>query len=207
MLHYSYQTCGHISFTCTNNARDFNAYFIGRTEAATVEFKKALKICEDRNELFIMGYDTSFECSDIGYVATAWYGHPALRTQHTYNNGFHPNAMGLIQTMIHQTKYKVNHLDNLSKMDHEFDLRSRNLIIVTDKEFKRHELVPNVKAVLCWNHIRKAVERKATTQLFKIETVANLLLWKSVTYLMEANSVELFHSRLDDLYHGRCMAF
>ena len=194
------------TFTVINNTVDLNAYFIGRTEAARIEFNKALKINEDRKQPLILGYDTSFECSDIGYVSPVVYAHPALRTQRAYDNGHHPNAMALLQTMVHQTKDKLNHKDNFLQLDHEFDLKSKNIIIVTDKEFKGDELIQNAKTVLCWNHIRKAVERKAT-QLFKMEQYAKTSLWKSVTYLMEADSVELFNSRLDDLYHGKSESF
>ena len=194
------------TFTVVNNAVDLNAYFIGRTEAAGIEFNKALKIYEDRKQPIILGYDTSFECSDTGYVSPVVYAHPALRTHRTYDNGHHPNAMALLQTMVHQTKDKLNHKDNFLQLDHQFGLQSKNIVIVTDKEFKGEELIPNAKTVLCWNHIRKAVERKAT-QLFKMEEHAKRKLWKSVTYLMEADSVELFNSRLDDLYHGKSESF
>jgi hypothetical protein len=201
---YSMLAVRHVgSFCIHHNAVDFNHYFIGRSEAAVNEFKKALKINEDRKVPTIIGYDTSFETNRQGYLSPICYGHPALRTQRKYGNDHFPNAMAVVQTMIHQTKDRSNHLDNFAKLDIEFNLKSKDIVIVTDKEFKGSDLIQNAKTVYCWNHVRKAVQRKAA-QLFKMEVYHQKLLFQSVTYLMESDTIDVFHSRLDDLYHGRC---
>jgi hypothetical protein len=97
--------------------------------------------------------------------------------------------MAVVQTMIHQTKDRANHLDNFAKLDCEFNLKSKNIVIVTDKEFKGSDLIRNAKTVYCWNHVWKAVQRKAA-QLFKMEAYHLKNLFQSVTYLMESDTIQ-----------------
>lgn len=157
-------------FCILNNNVDFNAYFLGRTQAAVKEFEKAYNACKELKQLMLLYYDTSFYNSKIGYVSPACYGHPILKTKQGYKNydeTRHPQAMQLLQIIIHQTKDTSNYLVNLFEISKKLELAEKNIVFVSDREFLGHKLVPNAKTALCWNHITTAVKRKAM-QLCKV---------------------------------------
>ena len=202
---YSRQAVKHLDrFIIHNNVLDQNAYVIGRTDFAVIEFNKAYRVYEERNLYMPLFYDTSFQANKMGYISAILYAHICLRTDRSYgkNNDHHPHAMGLLQTMIHQNKDMANHLDNWAKADQKLNLKDKKICIITDREFKGHDLIPNAKTILCWNHLRQSVKRKAI-QWFKMEKEQKHLLMDSLLYLLQADSVATYQQRLEDLYHGQ----
>ncbi len=192
-------------FCVLNNNVDYNAFFLGRTQAAVEEFEKAYSACTELNQPMILYYDTSFDNSKIGYVSPACYGHPILKAKRgykDYDDSRHPLAMGLLQIMIHQTKDPNNHVINWAEINKKLQLADKNIVFVSDREFYGHKLVPNAKTVLCWNHIIQGVKRKAT-QLCKLSKHTQVQLTDCIKFLLQSDTLDIFRERLDDLYHGR----
>lgn len=137
--------------------------------------------------------DTSFEF-DNRYLSVLSYRHHLLVRQNTISDGEGTEPTIPLFYYLHQRKSREDH-------EHAFYLARREImkiipieftnapkILVTDREFKGDNYLPNTQHVYCWNHIRKNIEWHAGQSLKLPRDVQTLI--KNDVYPMLMSSSE-----------------
>ena len=137
--------------------------------------------------------DTSFEF-DNRYVSVVSYRHHLLYRQNTANNLQTEPTVPLFY-YVHQRKAAEDHDLAFYIARREITKLIGNLfeekpkILVTDREFKGNNYLPNTNHAYCWNHLRKNVTWHAKT---------NLKISQADTKLIGHDVYRIFMSRTSD---------
>ena len=153
-----------------NSTPDHNVHILVNPETLT-EYRKMLQAMP-HEEKAIHQLDTSFNFNEK-YVTCLSFRHHLLLQRDTLNTSKTMPTIPLM-TYIHQRKSVDDHdlaffwgRKAITKFVPEFETKGK--ILISDREFKRNDYMPNTDHVYCWNHIVRNLDYKARDMHIGVE--------------------------------------
>ena len=153
------------------------------------EFTKLLKTYKGTIVLY---YDTTFKLGDF-YVSPLIYRHALLVGEPCFPLVF----------LIHRRKIKEVHMNFFFRVSNRIHLMQdvTNIVIITDREeaitSSIKKVMPNVKLLYCWNHIRKDIKRWLYTKNYNQNDIFKYS--RCVINLLNASDNDEFEKMYDVL--------